>query len=282
MRRLRIYVVTLILWLLLFFSVERITAPVNISHVGYIFTPLLGVLIVLLPGLRKAPLWVILALPIPIFLILKAWAGYEVFGASLPLTVTEVVSIWFTIYLAWEISNRLRDFEDAVTNITIGEDVEQPETFETGQAEMYREVRRARHHHRPLSMIAIGIDEDMNTVALDRMVQEAQQAMIGQYLRSGVARLITNELPDYNIITQEDDHFLVLLPETSEEDAEKIGEKLRELTTRQIGVNIQTGSASFPSDAVTFESLVDRAKRDMHQKLKESNKPVIKPQVKSA
>ncbi len=282
MRQLRVYVVTLILWLLLFFSVERITAPVNISHVGYVFTPLLGVLIILLPGMRKAPLWVVLALPVPIFLLLKAWAGYEVLGASLPLTVTEVVSILLTTYLARHISNRLRDFEDAVTNITIGEDSEQPDTFETGQAEMYREVRRARHHHRPLSMIAIGIDEDMNTVALDKMVQEAQQAMIKQYLRSGVARLITNELPDYDIITQEDDHFLVLLPESTEEEAEKIGEKLRELSSRQIGVSIQTGSASFPSDAVTFESLVDRAKREMRQKLKSSERAAINPQVKSA
>ncbi len=282
MRQLRIYVVTLIIWLLLFFSVERITAPINISHVGYIFTPLLGVLIILLPGMRKAPLWAVLALPVPIFLILKAWVGYEVFGASLPLTVTEVVSLWATIYLARHISNRLRDFEDAVSNITIGEDVDQPEAFETGQAEMYREVRRARHHHRPLSMIAIGIDEDMNTVALDRMVQEAQQAMIKQYLRSGVARLITNELPDYDIITQEDDHFLVLLPESSEEEAEKIGEWLREITARQIGVSIQTGSASFPTDAVTFESLVDRAKREMREKLKMSEQTAIKPQAKSA
>ncbi len=281
MRRLRVYVVAIILWLLLFFSIERLSAPVNISHVGYVFTPLLGVLIILTPGLRKAPLWAVLALPIPVFLLLKSWAGYQVFGISLPLTVTEVVSIWLTIYLAWHISNRLRDFEDAVTNITIGEDIDQPETFEFGQAEMYREVRRARHHHRPLSLLAIGIDEDMNSVALDRMVQEAQQTMIKQYLRSGVARLITNELPDYNIITQEDDHFLVLLPEATDEETEKIGEKLRELTARQIGVSIQTGIASFPSDAVTFESLVDRAKRDMGQKLKIRNKPLIQPQAKT-
>ncbi len=281
MRRLRVYVVVLIIWLLLFFSIERITAPINISHVGYVFTPLLGVLIILTPGLRKAPLWVVLVLPVPIFLLLKAWAGYELFGLSLPLTITEVVSIWATIYLARHISNRLRDFEEAVTNITIGEDVDQPGTFDTGQAEMYREVRRARHHHRPLSMIAIGIDQDSNSVTLDRMVQEAQQAMIKQYLRSGVARLITNELPDYNIITQEDDHFLVLLPEATEEEAEKIGEKLRELASHQIGVNIQTGSASFPSDAVTFESLVDRAKREMNQRLKTNGQAAIQPQVKS-
>jgi GGDEF domain-containing protein len=263
MRRLRFLVAILIIWLFLFYNIERLSKPININRVAYIFVPIMAILTILVPRLRKVSLGVLLVVPIPIFLVFKAWLGYLVWGTAIPLTVTEICVIALTTILARRVSNGLREFESAIANITIGQVGKLPEPFSTGQGEMYREVRRARHHQRPLTLMAIGIEEGSIQIALDRMVQEVQQAMMKQYMLSGVSKILCDELADYNIIAQRNDHFLALLPEVTPEKLTDLIERLRGAVSERVGVALQIGVASFPEDAVTFESLVEKAVEEM-------------------
>ena len=261
--RMRLPVTILIIWLFLFYNIERLSEPINITNVAYTFVPLMAVVTILTPRIRKIPLWVLLVAPIPVFLVLKAWLRPRVWGASLTLTVTELCIIALTTILARWVSNGVSEFERAVARITIGQNDMLPDSFSTGQAEMYREIKRARHHQRPLALMAIGIEKTSIQVALDRMVQEVQQAMMKRYVMSDVARRLCDKLEDYDIIAQNNDHFLVLLPEVASEDLSDLTNQLRQTISEQVGVTLQIGTASFPKDAVTFESLVDKAVGEM-------------------
>jgi arginine utilization protein RocB len=75
-------------------------------------------------------------------------------------------------------------------------------------------------------------------------------------------------LEDYNLITQENHHFLVMLPEIAQEKVNELMNRLQNLVTEQVGVRLIIGAASFPGDAVTFESLIEKARKDAHYKLK--------------
>jgi GGDEF domain-containing protein len=263
MKRMRFIVAALIAWLFLFYNIERLSEPINITRVAYTFVPIMAALTILVPRLRKVPLGMLLAGPIPIFLAIKAWVGLRVWGTAIPLTVTEICAIALTTILARWVSNGLSEFEGAIARITIGQVGRLPEPFSVGQGEMYREVRRARHHQRPLMMMAIGVEEESIQVALDRMVQEAQQTMMKQYVLSGLARTLCAELEDYNIIAQRNDHFLALLPEVTSEQLIDLTGRLRKAVSEQVGVTLQIGTASFPGDAMTFESLVEKAVEKM-------------------
>jgi GGDEF domain-containing protein len=262
-KRMRFHVAVLVMWLFIFYNIERLSEPINISSVAYTFVPAMAVLTMLVPHLRKVSVWWILVLPIPIFLTVKALLGYSVWGTAIPLTVTEICAIALTTILAHWVSNGVCEFERAIAHITIGQVGKLPEPFSTGQVEMYREMRRARHHQRPLALMVVGIEEESIQVALDRMVQEVQQAMMKQYVLSDVARMLCDELEDYNTIAQRNDHFLALLPEVTSEQLTDLAGRLREAVSEQMGVTLQIGTASFPEDAVTFESLVEKAVKDM-------------------
>jgi GGDEF domain-containing protein len=264
MKRMRFLVAIFIIWLFFFYNVERLSSPNLITRMAYAFVPLMATLVVLVPRLRQAPLWVLLTVPVPIFLVLKAYSGSRVWGAAIPLTVTEVCAIAVTTILARWVSNGMSEFESAIARITIGQADALPESFSTGQAEMYREMRRARHHQRPLALVSIGVEKESIQVALDRMVQEVQQAMMKRYVLSDVARMLCSELEDYNIIAQSNDHFLVLLPEVTSEQLTDLVSRLRQAVSEQVGVTLQVGTASFPDDAVTFDSLVEKAVEGMN------------------
>jgi GGDEF domain-containing protein len=266
MKRMRFLVATLIFWLFLFYNIERLSRPINITNVAYTFVPLAAVLIILVPRLHKAPLWALLLVSIPVFLVIKAWLKSHLWGTSLPLTVTEVCFIAVTTIIAHWVSNGVREFEDAIARISIGQADRLPETFSTGQAEMYKEVRRARHHRRPLALMAIRIEDESIQVALDRMVQEVQQAMMRQYVLSDVAKGLCGELEEYNVIARSNDHFLALLPEVTSEELPDLVDRLRQAISERLGVALQVGTACFPEEALTFESLVDKATGEMNGK----------------
>jgi GGDEF domain-containing protein len=263
MKRLRLLVAILVTWLFLFYNIERLSEPINITRVAYTLVPFMAVLTILIPRLRKVPLGVLLVGPIPIILVLRVWLRYGIWGTAIPLTVTEICVIALTTILARWVGNGMSEFEDAIANITIGQVGKLPEPFSTGQGEMYREVRRARHHQRPLMLMAIGVEEESVKVALDRMVQEVQRAMMKQYVLSGVSKILCDELADYNIIAQRNDHFLALLPEVTLEKLTDLIERLHKAVSERVGVTLQIGTASFPEDAVTFESLVEKAVMEM-------------------
>ena len=263
--RMRLPVTILIIWLFLFYNIERLSEPIDITRMAYTFVPLMAVVTILTPRIRKIPLWVLLVAPIPVFLVLKAWLRPRAWGASLTLTVTELCIIAITTILARWVSNGVSEFERAVARITIGQNDTLPDSFSTGQAEMYREIKRARHHQRPLALMAIGIEKTSIQVALDRMVQEVQQAMMKRYVMSDVARRLCDKLEDYDIIAQNNDHFLILLPEVASEELSDLTNQLRQTISEQVGVTLQIGTASFPKDAVTFESLVEKAVGEMSE-----------------
>jgi GGDEF domain-containing protein len=264
-KRLRLTVAVLIIWLFFFYNIERFIAPINITGVSYALVPLIVALIISIPHLRRVPLWAQSIISVATFLVLKE-IRYRVGGGDLPWTVTEACAIVVTVWLAHLVSDQVSEFENALARITIGHDDELSESFLTGQAEMYRELRRARHHNRPLALMAIGIEEQSLQVALDRMVKEVQQTMMRRYVLADVSKTLCDALEDYNIIARDNDHFLVLLPEVTSEEMAKLVDNLYQTVSKQVGVIPKIGTASYPNDAVTFDSLVEKAIENMKEK----------------
>jgi hypothetical protein len=263
MKRLRFLISIIILWLFLLYNIERLSQPINISSVAYIFIAIVAALTVLVPRLHRLPLWLIVGGPIPVFLALKAGLNYPLWGAAIPLVVTEMSCIALTSLLARQVNHVLGEFEKVVADLTVGMVGKPTYPFTTGQGEMYREVRRARTYQRPLSLIAIGLEEETLQTALPRMLVEAQQAMEKHIALSGIARVLDEELEDYHIIARQNNHFVVLLPETDHKVLATLQKQLCQAVSERMGVTLKIGISSLSDSIVTFERLVEEATADM-------------------
>jgi len=259
----RFLVATLVFWFLSLAILGGLGQPVVITDLTYALLFTIALLIILVPGLCKIPLWALLVVPILAHLALAGWVMSSVWAASPTVVVTEICALVSTIILARSVSMGVSEFESAVTHVTLGKTGKLPEPLLREQDEIYREVRRARNHQRPLALMAIRVDDKSIETALDRMVQEAQQAMMKQYVLSGVFKTLSGELEDYNIIARHNDHFLVLMPEATQDKLPHLIQWLRRTVSRQVGVTLQIGAASLPEDALTYESLVEKAVQEM-------------------
>jgi len=264
LNRLRYLMVALFTWFFFFYNIERISKPINIATFVYLFVFICSVLVMLLPALQRMPLYWPFLIALPPYFFIKNYLGYEIGGSSIPITVTEISAIWLTIVLSGQIGKGLEELWKAVSDLTIGQVGKRPYPFEAGQGQIYREIRRARLYNRPAALMAISPVEESVNHSLDRFMQEAQHEIIHQYVNVRVAKLLTEELEDCDIIVQRGKHFVTLLPETDQERVEKLVRGLEAAAEKQLGLKFKVGVSTFPDEAVTFGKLLEHAEERMN------------------
>jgi GGDEF domain-containing protein len=263
MKRIRFRVIILACWLVVFCNLERLLEPLTVSGFTYALALAMVMIALIVPRLVRIPLWAILVAPVPVLLLFKAGMGEFAKSLSIPHAFLEVCILALTTFLAYWVSIAISEFESSVAHISVGRNDKLPESDAVGQGLIYREVRRARNHQRPLTLMTVGVDEKSIKVALDRMVQETQMAMMKQYALSDVSKTLCKTFEDSDIIVKSNDHFLIVLPETRPENVPGLIERLRQQVSEEVGVNLKIGTASLPVDAFTLEGLIDKATDEM-------------------
>jgi GGDEF domain-containing protein len=268
MKRLRIWTTILIIWLIFLFNIERINSPINIRDYTYIFVAITAVVTLMLPRLRWLPYWVLILVSIASFLLFKSFWGKDLlWGSALPLTITQISAIVLTGLISRQINSGLREFEDVISRITFGQIGNLPRPFSEMQESIYRELKRARRYQRPLSVIALKVDEQSIRMALPKMIKVVQQAMMKEYVFANVSRVLDENIDDFGTITLRDNSFIIVLPEKSANEASLKAQTLEKVIREKMDIELQAGMASFPNDAITFEALIEQALRNVDQEL---------------
>jgi GGDEF domain-containing protein len=264
MKRIRIRVIVLASWLVFIFYINRLLEPVAISSAAIALVFLMATATLLMPRKPVMLVWVIMLLPIFALFFIKVWTGQLLADLGVMLAVIETFMIVFTTILASWVSAGLSEVEASVAQVALGGPQEKThELAQTGLGVIYREVRRARNHHRPLALISIGVEEKSIDMAVEKMVQEIQLSMVRQYKLQRLSALLCDQLEDCAIVARDADRFLAVLPETAPDELPFVMERLRQKAFSQISLELKIGAATLPEDSYTFEGLLDKATLEM-------------------
>ena len=268
MTQLRYLFIAMCGWFFLLYNIEKLVAPINIASFVYVFVAVCTVLLILSVRLAQLPLQWLFALVFPIYFLLKALLNYEIGGASLSLTITELSAITVTVVLARMIGLQFEEWRKIVTSLTLGELRDDLPSFDTGQAEIYREIRRARRHQRTAALLAVtAIDTSGASVGkhtpLYRFLEEVRRETLEKYVSARLAEFLVGELGDLAIITKRNGHFVTLLPETNRANLSDVLRKLQLSAKEKLGLQLKIGVSTFPDEAVTFERMLEDAESEM-------------------
>lgn len=263
MRRLRFWFVGICTWFFLFYNVERLGDPINLASFVYVYAFILAILVILTPALQRISfIWVLVGALIPYFL-LKQELGYSLTGADLPIIVTEICALGITIFLAGQLGRHIEGVKEILASLTIGRLGEEAVPFSKGQERIYSEIRRARLYERPATLLAISATQQSIDLSIDSFIKEAQGEIIKQYIAARVSELLVKELNDCDIVARRNKHFIMLLPETTKESVADIIARIEEKASKELKLKLNVGWATFPDEAVTFESLLSIAEGQM-------------------
>ena len=287
MRQLYSALVATIVWLSVLFNLEWLVGSHVLAPFMYWFIPTCAVLAILTWGRYRVSLVWLLAFGVAAYAALEIQFALTHEGETLSAVVMSLAAVVVTILLSGLLGRQLAQLQRLLTNLMVGQADGDERLFEHAQGLLYREVRRARRYHHALAVLAVATPEVPVELAQTplpaepysfRVVGDMHRDLVKKYILARTARLLREQLDDIAIVTQRDDHFVVLLPETAQDDLQPVLLTLKAAAQEQLGITLNIGAATFPDQAITFESLVEQAEAAM-VKQPTTNAHVTSPQT---
>jgi hypothetical protein len=275
--------IKLLISLSIFLTIERLdfgqSNVIDIHSFVYVLSVTAVVLTILLLGLAKVPVYHLLSFWIGIFIFLKlAVFNQRPFlgGVYTYLTLTEAAFLLLLVYLAYRVAWELWDFQEAVRYVSWADAGQHLLKVEEADAKIRREMMRSRHFHRSLSVvIAQPASQNLEEVT-PQLVAEIQQRTAQFYLKAQLAKLIGEQIRVVDIVMEdkENGRFIILCPEIDSQGSNLLTERIYKAVKDQANVDVSFGVASFPDQALTFESLLTRADHHLRQQQNQTSREI--------
>ena len=263
----------LLMALSIFFNIERLDFGVDNLIDIHSFTYLLVIAavtsILMVPKLSQWPAYYSYSLWLAVYFLLRFFVFDDnplIGGIHTYIFVTELSLLSVSIWFAYQLGRQIYDFEEAVANITFTETNGRVQPLESALEDIKIELTRSRRYKSPLSVVVVEPEGNSIKVALHRTIKEVQQAMMTRYVLTSMARVISMALrrTDMVIKQHEKERFVILSPHTPGSDLQIVVQRIQQAVSKQLGVSVKCGVASFPEDALTFEELLHQAEQNLN------------------
>lgn len=267
-------IVVLLVWLSLFFNVERLDLDIgqmdtiNLPSSTYVLG-LLAAVAALMPAFQRRHVGLLMGLAVALHLAAMALLGEPIIGGvHIYLTFTAILMLLITVAAAYHLGRSLNEFLEAVEEMTFsnngGKRYSEGEAQELASLEMIS----SRRTQRPLSILLLQTDVSSMNMMLHRLIQDVQRLMLQRYLLATVARVLSRYLRRNDIIveTQKPGQLVVIARETSSTEAAALGVRLQQITQERLGVDASYSVASFPEHALTYEELLHAAEQRLRDR----------------
>lgn len=255
----RVWIAGTFVWLFTLFNIERICEPVNLASFVYALATLGAVALLIIRPLRDISLRWTVPVSLLVFLVTKCWLGYTVSLETLPITLVEALAIGGTLFLARRIGHHADAFTETTSELlqTVrGRGV--PELADVEPA-MQREIRRARRYERPLTVVTVRPHDPSLGAALHALVAQLEEDLVGRYAQGRLAELLLNETKSNDLVAWNGSNFVLMLPETTREQATQMIQRVSRRINSQLGFRVESGMADFPTDEITWSGLIEAA-----------------------
>ncbi len=268
MKNLKWSTICLLIYLTIFFNIERLDFGrvniINISSFVYAFGIISVIIIILLPRTWRFSVTGTSIICIGIYLVCKAFLFDTrpfIGGIYTYISITEITLLTILVWLSYRFSNAVREFEEAVENILLSGIRSRAKPMPDAEKEIQTEMIRSRRTGRPLSVIIIKPEPISIRLVLTRIVKEVQQAIIIHYVFARLGHLISDIVRRTDIVIEqrEKGQFVLVCPETSSLRFKNLADRIQASATEHLNVSISSGTASFPDESLTFEELVQKA-----------------------
>jgi hypothetical protein len=272
MPRLRNSILALFIHLAILFNMERLDLNqkpvINLETAVYGLTILAVLMTLSVKGLKKLSPGVLLGLWAAVYVAMKLMllSRRPLIGDIFTyLTFTEIGMFLIAVLLAQKLAQNIEEFEQAIKNFAFA-NIAKVKRVEEAHSDIQAEIYRSRRFQRPLSIIVLEQDESKTPTNVNKLVEDAQRALMTQYLSAMMARELSSQLRQTDILLEHDKNgrLIIVSPDTDHDGTEAFISRLKSLARSEL-FSINFGAATFPNHALTFEQLLERAETELQE-----------------
>ncbi len=198
-------------------------------------------------------------------------------GIDIYVTISEVAILLFSVYLAHRLMASLQDAESVIEKMTFSGFTHRTRPLDEALEDIQLELTRSRRYDRPLSVLVVKPMSNSMKLELRQNLVNLQEDMVERFLIASVGQAIGKVVRRSDIVIEQNnqDRYIILCPETSPQGLEILANRIQESIHQSVGINTLWGASSFPSEALTFESLLQKAE----DKLNNESNPDLSPRL---
>lgn len=264
----------------LFFNIERFDYSVDNLIDIQTFVYILGIVavtaVISLPFLHTASPSRANLIFLGIYLIAKlasiASGAQSIGGLQTYVMITEVSFLSILIGLALHLARQLHILFQDIESSMLTSSGDPIERVEEASLVIKSEVQRSRYYGHPMSVVVVKVEDHSVEISFNRVMKEIQEKLVARYVRLKLAKAIRGQLRLMDQVFEKEDGTLVILCPEVDGDASFILTERIQIAAKQVGIQVQSTTASFPEDAITFESLVEKANKKLQKLAVEAQK----------
>lgn len=252
---------SLILWLTLFFNIERldfgsidtINLPTPVYVVG-----LVAVLLAFSGFFRRRPVGVLIAVSTLLFAVVMVLVpGPELGGYHTYMTTTGLLMVLIGAALAHQAGQGYDEFQSAVEMISLVGAGKRLRAIDEIGEQIEVELDHSLRMQRPLSLVLLRIDTESLRMLIHRFIEEIQRSLVERYAMTTIANTLHRYLRKTNLVAAagEPGRMMIIAPETTDEQVVVLASRVRRVVHDKFGIEPQVSTATLPNDALTFDDL---------------------------
>ena len=266
MLRQRFLSISLVVWLILLFNIERYDLlGINLPTILYIVSAAAVVAVLLVPDFILIR-WYILLVPIVVTYGTFRYITMEEI-ASLPNWIfigVESVILSLTFFLGWLISRQVADTERTYDALVMN--TESSRTLDPVQGEevFNKELFRARQYSRPVTMLVVKPPTLRDLKKIYNSHLSYQISLQHRYIKSRVAQLSEALLYSTDPITTNGDNVVICLPETDAPTALTLARRIAAVIHASLGIEVEIGVVELSKEMPLYNDMLLSAEENMY------------------
>lgn len=249
-------------WFFLLFNIERLVESINLASFVYFVAFLAAATMLWSRRARSLSFGLTSANFVVLTLVGKAALGYSVSWDSLPMTALEAASVVFSQWIALKVAQNTDEF--LVTSRQLLDVLRARSVADIRDAEpiLLDEIRRARRHERPLTLVGL-CPQQATPQALRELVEQLEVSLGKEYVIGCISEILDRTTKSHDLTVRVGDYLLMLLPETTAQQAEHAVNRLKVSISNAVGIDCTSQILEFGSDELTMTGILER----MHESL---------------
>ena len=272
MRKLQDSILSLLIHMVILFNIERLDFSsqnvIDLDTPVYVLSVLAVIIILTIKPIASTRQPLLLALGAGTFFIVKFFSHRPLVGGIYTyLSFTELGLFLVAVFLAQILAINLRDVEQNVKVFSYA-NIRKLKPVQEAYKEIEAEIYRSRRFRRPLSVVVLEQDSKELQANIDKLSNNAGQAILEQYFTVILAKRLATQLRETDLLLENEKtgKLVILSPDTGIEEAQTLIGRLNSIT-KELEFSINFGSATFPDHALAFEQLLAHAESNLKDRI---------------
>ena len=187
------------------------------------------------------------------------WYFYLGSDKSVEVNFIQLLLVLLSAVLAFDVGRRVDQTDVALEKLASNAYPNRAMDIQSARDIISAEITRSRRYHHPLSVLTVRLEKNKAWGDWKEMKLLANE-MLERFAVAKVCQILSDHARSTDMVLRDrDGQFVLLCPETNQVHAGILAARIAEAVKRELDATIETGSASFPDEALTFDDLLNTA-----------------------